>query len=174
MLFRIASMRLLTHTVIININSADMVRLFIIKLDAVAYTCPCILENNKLSGEDNPGHEDRYTVSGNMGLDSLGGVRQVNPGTDMWSPPIESGSDRRSPPSESGSDMRSPPVASGFTCGVRQVTPEVSKFTDRVRQVAPGFSWRIPPVNPEATDGLRMSLPDSLGGLRMSAPGFTW
>ena len=35
----------------------------LVKLDAVAYTCPCILENNKLSGEDKrqdkPGREDR-------------------------------------------------------------------------------------------------------------------
>ena len=37
-------MRLLTHTVVININSADMVRLFIIKLDAVTYTCDMSLE----------------------------------------------------------------------------------------------------------------------------------
>ena len=43
MLFRIASMRLLTHTVVININSPDIVRLFIIKLDAVAYACPCLV-----------------------------------------------------------------------------------------------------------------------------------
>ena len=54
LLFRIASMRLLTHTVITNINSADMFRLFIIKLDAVAYTC---LEAEPFGG--NPSFAER-------------------------------------------------------------------------------------------------------------------
>ena len=36
----------LTNTVVIDINSADMVRLFIIKLGAVAYTCLCLYLNN--------------------------------------------------------------------------------------------------------------------------------
>ena len=44
MLFRIASIWLLTHTVVININSVDMVRHFIIKLDVVTYTCDMSLE----------------------------------------------------------------------------------------------------------------------------------